>query len=138
MKIFVDTNILLDTILPRKEKSFTENSALFLELRNREGYELCASTISMATVAFYLKDRADSGQRLLTLTKNITILDTKATDFKAALHTNQKDIEDAMQFCVAGSNGCDLIVTRDKTGFVNSPIEHMTPEKVLAMIQVQV
>lgn len=135
MKIFVDTNILLDTILPRKDKSFTENSALFLELRCVDGYELCVSTISMATIAFYLKDRADSAQRLRVLTKHMTILDTKATDFKAALDINQSDVEDAMQFCVASSNGCNLIVTRDKSGFVKSPITFMTPEKVLSLIR---
>lgn len=134
MKIFVDTNILLDTILPRKDKSFTENSALFLELRDKEGYELCVSTISMATIAFYLKDRADSVQRLRMLTKHMTILDTKAVDFQTALAAEQSDIEDAMQFCVAKSNDCDLIVTRDKTGFIKSPVVFMTPEEVLSLI----
>lgn len=135
MKIFVDTNILLDILVQRKNKSFTENSALFLELRKQTGYELCVSTISMATCSYFLKDRDDSAERLRLLTKDLTVLDTLALDFQAALKTNQPDIEDAMQFSVAASNHCDLIVTRDKTGFTNSPISYLTPEAVLSQVQ---
>lgn len=135
MKIFVDTNVLLDTILPRKDRSFTENSALFLELRHTKEYELCVSTISLATIAFYLKERQDSIKRMKILTKGMTILDTLASDFSAALQVNQPDIEDAMQFSVAATNRCDLIATRDKTGFLKSPIKFMTPEEILLQIQ---
>lgn len=92
MKIFVDTNVLLDTILPRKDRTFTENSALFLELRHTKEYELCVSTISLATIAFYLKERQDSIKRIKTLMKGITILDTLASDFSTALQSNQPDI----------------------------------------------
>lgn len=135
MKIFVDTNVLLDTILPRKDRSFTENSALFLELRHTKEYELCVSTVSLATIAFYLKERQDSIKRMKILTKGMTILDTLASDFSAALQVNQPDIEDAMQFSVAATNRCDLIATRDKTGFLKSPIKFMTPEEILLQIQ---
>lgn len=135
MKIFVDTNILLDILIPRKDRSYTENSAVFLELRNKTGYELCVSTISMATCSYFLKDREDSVKRLRLLTKNLTILDTLASDFLTALKAKQPDIEDAMQLSVAASNHCDLIVTRDKTGFANSPVPYMTPESVLSIVQ---
>lgn len=134
MKIFVDTNVLLDTILPRKDRTFTENSALFLELRHTKEYELCVSTISLATIAFYLKEKQDSIKRMKTLMKGITILDTLASDFSTALQSGQPDIEDAMQFSVAATNKCDLIATRDKTGFLKSPIKFMTPEEILLQI----
>lgn len=134
MKIFVDTNVLLDTILPRKDRTFTENSALFLELRHTKEYELCVSTISLATIAFYLKEKQDSIKRMKTLMKGITILGTLASDFSTALQSGQPDIEDAMQFSVAATNKCDLIATRDKTGFLKSPIKFMTPEEILLQI----
>ena len=134
MKIFVDTNILIDVLVPRQDKSLSFTSSLFLSLRDKKGYELCVSTISMATCAYFLKDKEGSAAKLKSLIKGITVLDTLASDFADALSAGENDIEDAMQFSVASSNKCDLIVTRDKHGFLKSPVPFMTPDSVLSQI----
>jgi len=135
MRIFVDTNVLLDTIIPREDVSLKLSSGLLLSLRDQKDYELCVSTISMATCAFFLKDNSESIAKLKILTKGLTILDTLSSDFLSALSSGEKDIEDAMQFCVAARNRCDLIATRDKHGFLKSPVPSMTPVDILSQIQ---
>jgi len=136
MKIFVDTNVLLDTIVPRQDKSLKLSSGLFLSLRDQKDYELCVSTISLSTCAFYLKDNLESISKIKILTKGLTILDTLSSDFTSALSSGEKDIEDAMQFSVASRSKCDLIATRDKSGFLKSPVPFMTPSEILSRIEV--
>lgn len=135
MKIFVDTNVLIDVLVPRQDRSLSFTSGLFLSLRDKKGYELCVSTKSMATCAFFLKDKEDSATKLKSLIRGITVLDTLASDFTAALSTGEKDIEDAMQFSIAERSSCDLIATRDKHGFLQSPIPFMTPDSILSQIR---
>jgi len=134
MRIFVDTNVLLDTIVPREDASIKITSGLLLSLRDQKDYELCVSTISMATCAFYLKDNNKSVAKIKNLTKGLTILDTLASDFSSALSSGEKDIEDAIQFSVASRCKCDLIATRDKHGFLKSPVPFMTPAEILSKI----
>jgi len=135
MRIFVDTNVLLDTIVPREDASLKITSGLLLSLRDQKDYELCVSTVSMATCAFFLKNSSESVSKMKLLTKGLTILDTLSTDFFCALSSGEKDIEDAMQFCVAARTGCDLIATRDKHGFMKPPVPFMTPADILSHIQ---
>jgi len=135
MRIFVDTNVLLDIIVPREDASLKIASGLFLSLKDQKDYELCVSTVSLATCAFYLKDNRESVSKMKILIKGLTIFDTLSTDFLSALSSGEKDIEDAMQFCVAARNQCDLIATRDKHGFLKSPVPFMTPSEILSHIR---
>jgi len=74
MRIFVDTNVLLDTIVPREDASLKITSGLLLSLRDQKDYELCVSTVSMATCAFFLKDSSESVSKMKLLTKEILFL----------------------------------------------------------------
>lgn len=132
MRIFVDTNVLLDTITPRKDTSLKISSGLLLSLRNEKDYELCVSTISLATCAFYLKENSETVSKMKCLIKGLTILDTLSSDFLNALSTEERDIEDAIQFTVASRNRCDLIATRDRRGFLKSPVPFMTPDEIIS------
>lgn len=138
MRIFVDTNVLLDTIVPRRDVSLKKSSGLFLSLRNRKDYELCVSVLSMATCAFYLKENSQAVLKMKALTKGLTVLDTLSSDFTSALASGEKDIEDAIQFSVASRSGCDLIATRDRCGFVKSPVPFMTPTEILMQSGVRI
>ena len=49
-------------------------------------------------------------------------------------NTNEKSIEDAVQYCVAEMNRIDVIVTRNKSDFELSTIKVCTPKELLKMI----
>ena len=55
-------------------------------------------------------------------------------DIKANLGADHPDFEDSLQIAVALSWGADVIVTRDKTGFVNSPIKVLSPAEFLEIV----
>lgn len=50
MRIFVDTNVLLDTIVPRQDASLKITSGMLLSLRNSKDYGLCVFTVSVTAV----------------------------------------------------------------------------------------
>ena len=45
------------------------------------------------------------------------------------------DFEDTLQIAAAQSWGADVIVTRDKTGFANSPIKVLSPDEFLGSLE---
>jgi predicted nucleic acid-binding protein len=69
--------------------------------------------------------------QVLALGSILDMLDTRAAEVKAALAGTDGDFEDAVQRICAEDNGADVIVTRDKDGFVNATIPVMTPAEFL-------
>jgi predicted nucleic acid-binding protein len=69
--------------------------------------------------------------QVLALGSILDMLDTRAAEVKAALAGTDSDFEDAVQRICAEDNGADVIVTRDKDGFVNATIPVMTPAEFL-------
>ena len=69
--------------------------------------------------------------QVLALGSILEMLDTRAAEVKAALAGTDGDFEDAVQLICAEDNGADVIVTRDKDGFVNATIPVMTPAEFL-------
>ena len=68
------------------------------------------------------------------LSKFISICEPLPVDInvaKSALKSSFKDFEDAMQYFAAMNEGCDVIITRDKRGFVESTIPVMSPQEFL-------
>ena len=64
----------------------------------------------------------------------IGLLPIEPADIKANLGTEHPDFEDSLQIAAAKSWGADVIVTRDTTGFGNSPIKVLTPAEFLKII----
>ena len=64
----------------------------------------------------------------------IGLLPIEPADIKANLGTEHPDFEDSLQISAAKSWGADVIVTRDTTGFGNSPIKVLTPAEFLKII----
>ena len=50
---------------------------------------------------------------------------------KSALKSPFKDFEDAMQYFSAVSEGCDVIITRNKKDFAESKIQVLEPQEFL-------
>ena len=64
----------------------------------------------------------------------IGLLPIDPVDIKANLGADHHDFEDSLQIAAARSWGADVIVTRDRVGFVNSPIKVLTPAEFLKII----
>ena len=129
MKLFLDTNILLDYLLERENFSFARN--LFL-LAITKQLTLFASTAQANDLLYVLGGRSKNGisenykQALIKMTSFINFVPLSSQNFKDALTLSWKDAEDACVYEVAKSVGADVIISRDEKGFANSSIPVMS------------
>ena len=118
MKVFLDTNILID-ILERREPFFLQ-SANILELGFRRRLHLYATSLSFINGIYVSRKsigKETAIEKTKVLRKAIDVSPISSNEFDMALALNIKDVEDALQYCSALSAQCDVIVTRNKKDF---------------------
>lgn len=128
MRVFLDTNILLDVIESRP--GLVEESTEVLTLAEVLQTELYIAWHSLATI-YYLIRRGRS--ELLAMKEidqilawaNIAPVDSLSAARARAL--NFPDFEDAMQCVCAESCMADMIITRNTKDFMSSPIPAICP-----------
>ncbi len=121
-KIFLDTNIVLDFVLARKD--FVEPAEKIFLLREQEEIEIFISALTLANVAYVVeKNGRDPFQITRTLMKWVTIIPLTASHFQRVLSSSFNDFEDGLQnFSAEEIQGMEAIVTRDHKGFKQSMI----------------
>ena len=136
MKLMIDTNVILDVLLERKE--FYDASRAVLDLcedRKISGY-VSASSI---TDIFYLVRRAlkntdQTYEVISSLLEIVGVLNVKGSDVQRAFEKHAKDFEDCLMAESAKSNKCAGIVTRDKKDFQDFGIELYSPEQIVSKL----
>ena len=129
MKIFVDTNILLDVFCNRKD--FVEESSKIIKLCETNIIEGYISTLSIANIAYILRKELER-EKLKSIISKLELIfriqDLKADDLKKATEFDIKDFEDAIQVACAKRAKTQFIITRNIKDFKNSPIPAIKPE----------
>ena len=133
MKVFIDTNLVLDVLAERKP--FYETSARIwklVEKRDLTGY-LSATTIT--DVFYILRKQLGSERAYDTVSKIMMVFDITSVsqaDIKKALNLGFKDFEDALQVVCAKKTGAKYLITRNKEDFQEAQgIEVVDPEAFL-------
>ena len=134
MKVFFDTNILLD-VLARREPFYSDSAKAWTlaETGRLEGF---ASTLSLP-ILFYLLCRSKEqnvARKSLGVIRdifNLVSLDVRITN--QALDADIGDFEDAIQFFSAVSIGASVLITRNAKDFpVDGNVAIQTPAEFLA------
>lgn len=138
MKIFLDTDILIDVALDRKP--FSNDASLLLdklEMKQADGfiawhtisnlYYICSSSFQDRKLKGYIKD----------LLIFLSVSETATKDAIRALGLNVCDFEDAMQISAAMSCKADFIATRNIRDFKHSPIPACLPGEIIKIIDKQ-
>lgn len=123
MKVYLDTNIIMDFIT-RRDKEQYKTVRKIMRAAECKQLTACASTISLSTTTYLLglklkqqdihepEKRKKIRQLLKDLTEYITAVDISHEQFRTALDDESfNDIEDSLQFYCAIENGCDALVT---------------------------
>ena len=137
MKVFYDTNVILDVLLNRVEFLSDSMAALKLsELGIVKGY---ISVVSITDI-FYLmkKNLKDSTLALKKMEVLFDIVHIAKADRKVAvqaLNAHWKDFEDAVQYSVAKGLRAKYIVTRNTKDFENSEITVVTPAEFVGLMK---
>lgn len=133
MRVFLDTNILLD-IIESRQKFLLASSNVF-DLGIREQINMFATPLTFANCVYTARknvgyEQAISGLRSLkNYVKTAVMDDVRVTD---ALCSDMPDFEDMLQYKAAVASKCDVIVTRDKKRhFPSNGIPVLSPEDFL-------
>lgn len=130
LRVLLDTNVVLDVLLER-QPWLTNATAIWKAVD--EG--LISATIAASTLTdiYYVATRAKS----VALAKKAVALCLEAFEIgtvdryvlERACLLPGLDFEDNVQIACAEVSRCDAIVTRDLTGFADSPIAVWSPEE---------
>jgi predicted nucleic acid-binding protein len=130
MKILIDTNIILDVLLGREP--FVEKSVRVFEYAEKGRVEAFITSNSVADIVYILR-KAYSIEairdKLLIMFGFIKIISVTANDIINALKMDVPDFEDAIIMQCAKQSNLDLILTRHKKDFKESPVRCLTVEE---------
>ncbi|CAA6826540.1 MAG: Unknown protein [uncultured Sulfurovum sp.] len=120
MKIFLDTNILLDLLLEREK---FEEALIILNSIERGMNEGIILDITLVNVDYIAKrQKVDATEFLKLIVKNCKVVGANNELSMEALELDNKDFEDSLQYVCAKDERCEQIVTNDK-GFYLGELE---------------
>ena len=134
MKVFLDTNVLLDFEM---ERDGIEEASEIFQMGEDGKLDLCVSILTMANTA-YIARKGRTKEKLCEdlslLSGMISVLPMDGKQWLDALALNAGDLEDALQYECAKASNCDCIVTRNTRDFSFSAIEVLTPKDFLGTV----
>ena len=136
MKVFLDTNVLLDTIVERDNPQFTDDASTILSLGETQVIELFMSALSIPVIAYVIKNVNAARKKAIIkdLISIVKVLPSLPEHVENVLECTMNDIEDALQVQSAKEGQCDIIVTRDIADFKESDIPVISPQDLLSRI----
>ena len=134
MKLFLDTNVILDIALDRKP--FVDHAILLWRLAEQKKIIGCLSNTSITDIFYIIRKHAGSEKArafIADILDTFKLVDMDEDGFREALNSDMADFEDAVQYVIALRNNCDALITRNKTDFGNRA-NIFGPEEVLQQI----
>ncbi|MBR5081805.1 MAG: PIN domain-containing protein [Bacteroidales bacterium] len=132
MKVFLDTNVIIDYF--DRQREHYQPTAILFDLAMKGKLELVVCTQSFIT-AFYLLGKYYPKEELYTnmrsLYKICGVSPVDASIIEKALSLESVDFEDTVQYLSATTTNAEVIITRDKRGFKDFPLEHISAEQFL-------
>jgi len=133
MKVLLDTNVIVD-ILGKTEDVLYSYAAVDTTLLRE--FEPCICAGSLTDIVYLLsarkyRDSAHARAAVEELFDMFEVLDTTSADCRAAHQSGMQDFEDAVIAHTAQRCGVDIIVTRDRRGFTESPVPALSPQEFL-------
>jgi len=132
MKIFLDTNIILDFY--DSSRGHYMPSAIIFDLALKQKIEIYVCAQSFITAFYILRKVYDKNElyhsmRTLFSLCNVTPVD--ASIIEKALRLEGRDFEDTCQYHSFACSEADIILTRDRKGFDDFNVRHISAEEFL-------
>lgn len=113
MKVFLDTNILLDVLL---ERAGYEDALALFQLQDEGKLSLCMSLLTMVNVAYVYKKTVGQNTAVANvkyLSSFAEVLPMDETQLQQALMMDGPDFEDNLQAACASACECEWLITRN-------------------------
>ncbi|WP_317126008.1 PIN domain-containing protein [Chryseobacterium sp. SC28] len=128
--ILIDTDVILDFFFDRKP--YSDDASEILSLCEKGKVRGFVTSVIISNVYYLLKKTANHVNVVASLKLLLTIIDISNIDkdvVLAALHSDFKDFEDALQnFSAQQDHRINRIITRNIKDFKTSKLSIMTPE----------
>lgn len=132
MRVFVDTNVLIDFMAIRQP--YYQSAEALFSLAEMKEIQLVYSSTTVANSFYILRKNYSSSQLAEAFENQKTLAEiagVSSSDVYRALSERWDDAEDSIQHQSALSAKCDFILTRNTKDFELSSIPVMTPEQFL-------
>ncbi len=134
MRVFVDTNVLLDVLAQREP--FYRDSATVWTLAEHGKIEGMVSALSFSNVYYIVRrltNRRTARRALVLLRDTFVPVACDQQVLSQAIDAGMKDFEDAIQYFSAVRAEATALVTRNPGHFPRSDLAIVTPAEFLAM-----
>lgn len=132
IKIFLDTNILVDLMADRKP--FSKQAIEIFKSTEQNKTQLFTSSHSIATAQYLLKKYVEEKELrkiIFNLLEFLNVIPVDMDVLKKGLRSNHKDFEDAIQIlCASSIMEINYIVTRNTKDFKTSEISVLAPDEM--------
>jgi len=137
MKIYFDTNIIIDVLKHREP--FYENSNMIFMLAVDGKIDGIVCTSAIADIYYLSRKQYDDTRTTINIIFDILEIikpvDTIVNDIFSAAELDFQEFEDAVIASIAQREKADYIITRNTKDFSNSPVQAVTPDKFLAKVK---
>jgi predicted nucleic acid-binding protein len=132
MKVFLDTNVIIDYFDCRREHYLPATILFDLAMKGQLELIVCAQSF---ITAFYVLGKSYPKEELYknmrSLYKLCGVSPIDAEIIEKALDLESVDFEDTVQYLSSTIADADIIITRDERGFKDFPIQHISAEQFL-------
>ncbi len=138
MKVFVDTNVLLDVFQQRNPQYEASVSVWDMAERGQiSGFVSVTSFNNIYYIVSRFRDKKHAGRTIKLLRGTFSPVPLDEQILNQAIDSKINDFEDAIQFFSAVHASADFIITRNVKDFPKSNIPVLTPEEFLAILEAQ-
>lgn len=137
MKVFLDTNVLLD-IMTETRNNYIDSTSI-LRVADAGYIEAVISTQSILDAYYVAVDIAKTPLEVFKSSLNeilaaVDVVSIDRTNINAAIDSSNEDFEDAAQVACAEVAGCDFIISSDRKMKRDSSITVYTPGELCSII----
>lgn len=132
MRLFLDTNILIDIVANREP--WVKEALILVQLAHLNKLTLIAADYSFINIAYIARkqfDRHELYALLKDLQEYIGVAEIGSDIITQALELQWKDFEDCIQSLVAVREQADYIITRNEKDFSLSSVPVLSPHAFL-------
>ncbi len=130
-KVYIDTNVILDVLLDRRE--FLDDSMWILDLCTKGKLEGFITSNNLSDIYYftkkYTKSEIKSRKAIEYLISFLKIVPISIVDVYSSLNIDNGDYEDAISISICEDEKADWIITRNVKDFTNTNIKVITPEE---------
>jgi len=130
--VLLDSNVIVDYVLQRP--GFVENANRIFEIieaRTLVGYISSSAVTDVYYIVERKMTRDYAWETIEYVYQTLRIMPVIRETIRNALDTGMADFEDAVQAAAAQDCGIDIVITRDKSGFLDSGLNVYSPEEFL-------